>query len=423
MRAHAAALLVGLVATVAHAETRLTLAQAQAEARAHAPDVRELVARLRGAEAIARAARRVFTTNPVVSGSVAPGAVVGRPEELAWNVGVKQQLDISGSWGARRASADADADKARLDREDGLRALDEAVAVAVADLAFAEARIARTTRIAQLFRVSAAAARKQLEVGQGNQIDADVAELDLASAQADAAQAAGSLHVAQAVLGRLLGRERYADLAVADSSPPTEGLAEPDLAALIERDPRVGAAEAYLRAARLQLKTYERMIVPTLTLGVSYLYERRDIPEGSFSGPAARGLSASWPDSEVAFTVGLPLPVFDLKQPERAQATARILSAEAGLAALRADLRQQVEASWSTWMAMTQAYGRLARTPEIIEREFDLLDKAVRAGAVDAVSRALALRRLQEAALRFDTVLHDLRVAHARWMRASAQVR
>lgn len=423
MRTQAAALLVGLVAGVAHAESRLTLAQAQAEARAHAPDVRELAARLRGAEAIARAARRVLTSNPVVSGSIAPGAVVGRPEELTWDVGVQQQLDLSGSWKTRGASAAADADKVRLDREDGFRALDEAVAVAVADLAFAEARIARTTRIAQLFRVSAEAANRQLAVGQGNQIDTDVAELDLASAQADAAEAAGSLRVAQAVLGRLLGRARCAELTVADAPPPTEPSAEPDLAALIERDPRVRAAEAELRAAHLQLETWARMIVPTLTLGVSYGYQRRDIPEGSFAGPGASGLSAVWPDAEVAFTVGLPLPLFDLKQPERAQATARIVSAEARLAVLRADLREQLETAWVSWMAMTQSYGRLARTPEIIDREFDLLDKALRAGALDAVSRALALRRLQDAALRVDNARHDLRVAFARWMRASAQVR
>lgn len=409
-----------LLSSAAHAETRLTLAEAQAEARAHAPDARELEARLRGAQAIARAARRVFTTNPVVSGSVVPGPVAGHPDELSWDVGVQQQFDISGSWSPRGASAAADEERVRFDRDDGVRALDEAVAIAVADVAFAQRRIVRATRIAQLYAVSAEAARKQLQVGEGNQIDTDVADLDLASAQVDAAQAKGALGVAQAVLARLLGRARHADLAVDDGAPSAEVPAPPDLDDLVGRDPRVRAAEADVRAARLQLKTYNRMIWPTLTLRVSYGYRRRDIPDGSFMGPSAAGLSALWTDTEVAFSLGLPIPVFDLKQPERAQASSRIMSSEARLAAVRADVREELTAAWTQLAAAAEAYQRVATTPKIIDREFELLDKAMRAGALDAVSRAFAVRRLQEAALRHDSVVRDLRVSHARWTRTTA---
>ena len=409
-----------LLSSVANAETRLSLAEAQAEARAHAPAAGELEARLRGAQAIARAARRVVTTNPVLSASIVPGTVAGHPDELSWDVGVQQQFDLSGSSSTRGAAAAADEDRVRFDRDDGLRALDEAVAVAVADLAFAEVRIVRTTRTAQLYALSAEAARKQLQVGDGNQIDTDVAELDLASAQADAAQAKGSHGAAQAALCRLLGRNRHADLAVDQGQPSAAVPAAPDLGDLVDRDPRVRAAQAEVRAARLQRKTYERMIWPPLTLGVSYGYRRRDIPEGSFMGQTANGLSARWTDTEVGFSLGLPLPVFDLKQPERAQATSRLLSAETTLAAVRADVRERLATAWTLLVATAEAYERLAATPKIIDREFDLLDKAMRIGALDAVSRALAVRRLQEAALRLDGVTHDLRVRRAQWTRTTA---
>src|SRR5258708_11149196 len=95
-----------LIASPARAE-RLTLQQAQVEARARAPEAAELEVRLRGAEEIARAEQRVLRMNPIVSGGLASGALVGRPDERFWDLGLEPTLDVSGSWGPRGASASA----------------------------------------------------------------------------------------------------------------------------------------------------------------------------------------------------------------------------------------------------------------------------------------------------------------------------
>jgi len=396
------------------------LADAQTEARAHAPEGAELAARVRAAEIARAAAGRIFRVNPTISGTVVPGTITGHPDELSWDVGVQQTFDVSGSWGPRRASADAAWGRAGFQRDDGLRALDEAVAVTVADLANAQRHVRRAERIAKLQEVAAHAAHTQLQVGQGNQLDVDGADLDLAATRADAARARGELTEARARLARLLGREVIGDLSVDDPVDTPAPETDANVAALVERDPRVRAADAELRSARFELATFKRMAWPTLTLGTSFGYRRRDIPAGSLTGaPIANQLTANWTDTELGFSLSLPLPLFDRKQTERAQATGRILAAEAAVRSVRADVRQQLAASWAELQATTDALRELSSTPEIVDREFGLLDKAMQAGALDAVARAFAIRRLQEAAIRFDTAVRDLRVARAHWARRS----
>ncbi len=415
------ALLVTLAVTTKPAGAEgLSLASAQAEARAHAPDVAELDARLQGAQLVADASGRVLRTNPQLSGTYVPGPLAGNPGELSWEVSVQQTFDVSGSWRPRAKSADADRDRSGHERENGLRALDEAVATAVAELAQAQRRANGLQRIAGLLTISAEAARKQLETGQGNQLDVDAADLDLAAARADVAHGATNVEVARGRLARLIGRASSSDLVVDDPLESDGAPSQLDLAALVDRDPRVKSAMAELDAARFELAAHERTIWPDITLGASYGYVRRDIPVGSFKGPSASGLSALSAENEITFTLSVPLPLFERKQPERARARGRILLADAQLRKAQADVRQQLGEVWAGLQGASKAYSELAKTREIIDRELDLLDKAFRAGALDTVARALAIRRLQDAASRYDAAVLDLRIARAQWARRTA---
>src|SRR6266487_1417496 len=91
----------------AGARVPVTLADAQAEARAHAPDATGLDALVRGAEVVAAQARRRLRQNPEISATYGPGALAGRPDELSWTVTTALPVDVSGSWKPRAASADA----------------------------------------------------------------------------------------------------------------------------------------------------------------------------------------------------------------------------------------------------------------------------------------------------------------------------
>ena len=410
--------MITLVAMLFVAGAPLTLQQAQAEARAHAPDAVLLEARLRGAQGLARDARRVFQQNPSVSVSYSPGALLGNPDESAVGVGVQLPLDLSGSWGPRAASGAALERRASHERDDGLRALDEAVAIAVADLALAQRQVAQAGRTADLLAVAADAAKREMDVGTGNQLDLDAAALDLADARSGTAEARGALEAAQASLGRVLARDGFSEITVADTQETVSVDPAGDLDARIAADPRMLAAAAELESAQAELSMNERLIWPTLTLGLDYSRKRRDIPAGSFSGsPGLGGLSANWADAEVGFSASVPLPLFDRRSQGRAQSTARILAADGQLAVARADVRQELQKSGSGLQAAARKVSELSGTDEMLDRDFQLLGKALRAGALDAVARAQAVRRLVEMQRKVALAVHDLRVARAHWTR------
>ena len=402
----------------AHAQGPLSLAEAQAEARAHAPEAAQLQAQIAGAEAIAAQARRAFRDDPSISSSLFRGSMIGHPDESAWGVSVKQAFDFSGSWKPRAASAAADLARTRFDQEDGRRALDERVAITFADVALAQRQVIRTERISDLQRIAADAAQRQFEVGTAPQIDADAAALDLAGALMTLEQTRGELDLSRVRLARLLGRETVGDLRVDDPSEPTDIPAMLDVAALVDRDPRVQAASAEVEAARFERQTAERLAMPPVTFGVEYGRQRTDIPLGAFSGaPFAGALSANWTDAELVFSVSFPVPLFSRQREPRARATARILIAEARLRAARADVRSELDATWAALQTATRAFQRVADTTTVVDRDAIFVEQAVRAGQFDAVTRTLALRRLEDAGRRIDGAVRDLRVARAAWLR------
>lgn len=409
------------MATPSAAQPPLTLADAQAEARAHAPEAAELAALVQGAEAFAAQASRRFRQNPKVSGNYFNGALLGL-DETSWSVGATLPLDVSGSWKPRAASANADVVRTRFQREDGLRALDEQVAVAVADLALQQRLVARNLRIVKLQTIAADAAHQQLNVGQGTRLDADAADLDLASTRVALEQARGRLAAARARLARLLGRSGSADVVVDDPPEALAPVQRPDFDALVDRDPRVQAARAEVDAATFDRETFERLVTPTPTVGLNAGYNRRDIPTGSFTGsPFARALMANWRDHDLVFTVSVPIPLFDRQQEPRAIATARILTADAKLGTARATVRSELESAWEALDAAERAAQAVANMPALLDRDGDFVEQAVRAGAFDAVTRTQALRRLAETGRVVDATIRDYRAARAAWIRRSLQ--
>ena len=405
----------------ARAQQPLSLTAAQAEARARAPEAAELQARIAGAEAIALQAGRVFRDDPTISSNLFRGSLVGHPDESAWDLSFKQPIDISGSWKARAGAAAANLARTRFEGEDGLRALDERVAVAFADVALVQRQLTRTDRIVELQRIAAEAARRQLEVGTAPQIDADAAALDLAGALMTLEQTHGDLDRSRLHLARLLGREIASDLVVEDSPEPAETPPAPQFAALVDRDPRVRAANADLETAHFEQQMFERLVNSPLTFGIDYGRKQSDIPLGAFTGvPLTGGLKANWTDSDLVFSVSVPVPMFNRQREPRARATARILTAEARVRAARADVRNEMETAWVAFQTAARALETVTGTSAIVDRDASFIEQAVRAGQFDATTRALALRRIEEAGRRLDAAVRDVRAARAAWLRRAS---
>lgn len=397
----------------------LGLVQAQVEARAHAPESAALLARVLTAAEVTRAAGRFLRSDPVLSGGVRTAHEDAGLEPPSWDLALSIPLDVSGSFRPRGASAAAEQEQAQYDRDDGLRALDEAVATAVADLALAQRLVRRAERIEALHALAARAARREQEVGRGSQLDVDAAELDRAAAQASRLEARGAQVQAQLRLGRLLGRGGGAASASIEVEDPEEGggVSGGSLGDLMERDPRVRAAQAALRAARLELVTYERLAWPQPALKLSFAQEHHEIPAGSFLRRGQPGLSALWDEQALGLSLSLPLPLFDRQKDARARTRARLAQLELHLQSVRLDVRTELDGAQAALRTATETLAALRPTHEIIERELRLLEKAVQAGALDAVARSLVMRRLEEAGRRADAAVREVRVQRARWLR------
>jgi len=122
----------------------------------------------------------------------------------------------------------------------------------------------------------------------------------------------------------------------------------PDVSTIVEADPRVRAAAAELDAARFERQTFERLMTPPLTVGLDYGRTRTEIPIGAITGgPPGSALGANWLDRELTFNVSVPLPLFNRQLEPRALATGRILAAEARIRTVRADVRMELETTWS----------------------------------------------------------------------------
>jgi len=410
-----------LWATDAGAQRALTLAEAQQEARAAAPEVGELQARLAAAEAMAAQAGRRIREDPIASGSIFRGELLGHPDESRWSAGIRQPVDFAGSWRPRLASANADLARVQFDRDAGLRLLDERVAAAVADVALAQRQVARGEQLANLARIAAEVVHRQQEVGTAAQLDADAADLDLSGALLTLDQTKNALAQSRTRLARLIGRT-VTDITVDD---PAESAAvpatPPDFTPLVDRDPRVRAALSDIDAAQFERQFFDRLALSPVTFGLEYAQERREIPPGRFSGsPMASGLRARWPDSELVFTATVPLPLFNRQLESRARATGRMLIAEATLRRVRADVTAELRSAWDAWVAAASALQGVSATPVIVSRDMEFVEQAVRAGLFDAATRIITLRRLEEAGRRLDLAVRDVRIARAVWVRVSA---
>lgn len=415
-------LVLGRVGAASAAEP-LSLAAAQAEARARAPEQGLFAAHIVAADALASDARRVFRRDPQILAGIAPGGLGGDASERDYTVGLRWSVDATGTWVPRRRSAVADLERTRQERDDGLRVLDEAVAVSHADCGYLQRQLRRTERLRELYALAAEAARKQMSAGKGNQIDLDTAELDLINADSMVVQLHGDLEQARIRLSRLLGRSPDRELTVDDPDVTPAALLVSDPDQLTSRDPRVRARQAEVEAANAEHSTFRRAIWAGPTFGIDYNFRRRSIEPGAFRGPSADGLSASWTDREITLSISAPIPMFDRQTAGRARTRGRIALAEAHERVTRANVSAEIAAAEAALRTAVDVLRVVTAAREIFDREVQLVELAVKAGALNTVERGATLRRLTEAGQRVDAAQRAYRIAQARWVRQTASLK
>jgi hypothetical protein len=117
----------------------------------------------------------------------------------------------------------------------------------------------------------------------------------------------------------------------------------------------------------------------------------------------------------------VPLPLVDRNRAARVAADADVRIAQARLAALRLDVRAEIAAAQARLAAALAAIDAAADLPAIVDREVELLDKALRAGGIELSTWAQQAHRLVEVARSYDEAVLALRRARAAWARLAAR--
>jgi cobalt-zinc-cadmium efflux system outer membrane protein len=188
---------------------------------------------------------------------------------------------------------------------------------------------------------------------------------------------------------------------------------------LVARDPGVKMATGELDAARLAAEAEHQATRPEVTLGIEAGRTRHDIPAGAFA--SAPTLIGSWSEWEVALSLSVPLPIFDRNRVARATANADVLAAAARLIRMRADVRRNIIEAQGRLAAAIDAVNAAAEIPQIIERESQLLDKALRVGGIELASFAQQAHRLMEVGRVYDDTVLALHRARAAWVRLAVR--
>lgn len=346
------------------APEEVTLAQAVALAFERSPRVAALRAEL--AEARARVAGAdVYPFNPELE--VEGAARIGADETTGdFEVAVSQAIELGGQRGHRTAAAEADLAAVRDRARRATQLLGADVHLAFLDaiaarerLAVAEAEMTLATTLRDL-------AAKRLEAGAGTQLDVNVALADLGRVELRVATAQGDYAAARVALAQAMGLPAPALPVPAGDLAALEGDPLPALPALLEaaeaRRADLEAFRAQTRAAEARLAAARAGVWPSL--GVRVFGGRE---EGT--------------DTLIGAGVALPLPVFDRKQGDIAEALASIRRIEAERAVARLDVLHDVVTAHVRYEAATAVARRLQETVLGTLREsLDLIEKSFAAG-------------------------------------------
>ncbi len=397
------------------ASRRLTLAEALAEARRAGPDAAVWRAAWAGArDSVADATRR-FHHDPTVALVSRPPRFLQNQNEHLWDMSISMPLGPLSAVAPRRETASRQAEQQALEMTDRLAALDEAVARAVADLAYAQRALARAERLVALAGQSVRGGEQAVDPAE--LLEQDAARRTWWRAKVRYLDARAERDRARLRLARLLGRASPEGLEVEDTFVPPPPPVRPDFQRLVEQDPRVLAREAAAARARAVARLQDRLARPAPVLGVSYgrgpwgfLVNDLGIPSDS-AGPSK---------PQIAFTLMVALPLFERNRAARVQAAARAAVAEAEVAVARADVLADLKARWMERVRAYEVLQALKHIPETLQQDLAALETLERQGRLTAQARARWLQDLEASAEAFDEAVRRWRYAEAQWRRVRA---
>lgn len=369
----------------ATAQTVLSEADALARLSADSPRVRAIRAGVEVARAGVLAAAR--WPNPRLA--VSREAVAGVAEQL-WTV--TQSVPVSGRRRLDVSAANALVDASASRADEAVRQARAELRLAYAGLRSAQGREATLLGTHGRLRELVTVLERREAAGEGAGYDQLRAARELSDVEADLAGARADRAGAQGTLSAFFGPAAEAVAATTLVTVAASPMPLPSVEELVARAESVrGELQALQReadAARFAARSADRRWIPD-----------PEIVAGTKSSSARSG------DVGSVLSVHVVMPLFDRGAPEKAQARARLNSAEAQALAFRAVLRAQVAASRTLVAERREAARRYRDTAlpgtERLERIAQVSYEAGERGILDLLDafRTASAARIRQAEL------------------------
>nr|WP_255671939.1 TolC family protein [Corallococcus sp. AS-1-6] len=352
--------------------SRISLQDALALAREHAPALVQARARVRAAQGPLASAAPLLRENPQLDVQVGSRRLPTGDHGLDLAVGLAQPFELGGKQGLRREVA-----RAGLSLE-GAR-LRDAERLLLGDVAAAYLRLLQARERRKLVEAAAEAAERTVQAterryaaGDVPAVDVNVAKVAHARARAEVQVATGEVQALREELEARVGQRAspqatYDDdlrsLARAPVRDVPDGAgARADLVALEQEQVQAEAAATLGR----------RQVLPDITVGARY---QKEADETVFLG-----------------TLSVPLPLFARGQEARLVGEAEASRAGQELAAARTVVPAQVQAARHRYRASLAALGDLEQVLPLLDDNEALAQRSYDAGEMDLAAFLLVRR-------------------------------
>ncbi len=206
-------------------------------------------------------------------------------------------IELGGKRGARIAAAELTREIARQDLQQVRVDVRSQTVAAFFDVLIAQEQVALSTKTVEIAHDAYRIADRRVEAGKVAPLDADRAQVELANAELEKAQAASSLKLARYNLAALWGNPSplftkvEGDIAALPGRPVLD-----DLTAALERSPRMQSARLELERSQARIKVERSKRYPDLTVSAGVI---RNNELGR---------------NQMMLGVSIPLPFFDRNQ-------------------------------------------------------------------------------------------------------------
>jgi outer membrane protein, heavy metal efflux system len=321
-------------------------------------------------------------SNPVLGGGMStqgrsPGVAGGAFRNN--QISVSQSVEIAGQRGLRIETATHNLERTRLDVRDSARTLRAAIRDAFAAALFSRDREALAREYVRLQEELSNLVSVKYQAGDVAALEVNLSEVELGRARRDVITVSKEYRNSLVTLARLMGLP-------GGSVPSVEGALASDLPPLPEKEvlltriparPDIKAAEAETKRWEAAQRLVKREVIPSVSWSVF---------QGKTEGGDERGA-----------TLGVSIPLFDLKQGERMEAEARLSQARIRGVGVSMTAEKEIEESYTAAASSLREIDLfkqaiLARTSE----NLDLLQLAFKEGKLSFYDVRVAQREMIE---------------------------